>query len=226
MSQRLTWFDHTFLVIGLLTQIIAYIWMPGHVISLVSGILGICSVILGSQGNILTFLFGFGQIGTYTYLCYMERFYGGIALNIFYFISQIYGIYIWHKRIVHIGKTSSLQEEVKTALPTRRLSTKTLLLITSLSLVVSLLVGYLLKHYTNDTQPYLDAFTTIPAIVAQILMVLAYREQWHLWLAIDLIYICMWLQAGNYCMVMQYAFWCINCIYGYRKWSKLSEPQG
>ena len=223
MNQRLTWFDHSFLVIGLLTQVVAYIWMPGHIISLVSGLLGICSVILGSQGNILTFLFGFGQIITYTYLCYVVGCYGGIALNIFYFLSQIYGIYIWHKRIVLIGKTSNLQEEVQTALPTRRLETKTLAFITLLSILVSLLVGYLLKHYTNDTQPYLDAFTTIPAIVAQVLMVLAYREQWYLWLAIDLIYVGMWLQAGNYCMVMQYAFWCINCIYGYWKWTKLSE---
>jgi nicotinamide mononucleotide transporter len=86
--------------------------------------------------------------------------------------------------------------------------------------LMSVLTGWLLQRYTDDPQPYLDAFTTVPAIAAQILMVMAYREQWYLWLMVDVLALVMWLRAENYCMAAQYAFWCANCIYGYVQWTK------
>ena len=97
-----------------------------------------------------------------------------------------------------------------------------MLLISMTLLLLSLLTGWLLHRFTDDPQPYLDAFTTVPAILAQILMVLAFREQWYLWLFVDILATVMWLRAGNYCMAAQYAFWCINCIYGLRQWKRLS----
>lgn len=188
--------------------------MPDSPWSLVSGLLGICSVVLGAQGNILTFVFGFAQVGTYTYLCVQERFYAEIALNIFYFITMIYGVYVWKRRLTD---DDSLQ------IQPRRLSKRlTPVLIISVVLL-SLLVGWLLQRYTDDPQPYLDAFTTVPAIVAQILMVLAFREQWYIWMLVDVLALIMWLRAGNYCMAAQYFFWCANCVYGYVQWTRCAE---
>jgi nicotinamide mononucleotide transporter len=167
--------------------------------------------VLGAQGNILTFVFGFAQVGTYTYLCVQERFYAEIALNIFYFITMIYGVYVWKNRLTN---DDSLQ------IQPRRLSKRlTPVLIISVVLL-SLLVGWLLQRYTDDPQPYLDAFTTVPAIVAQLLMVLAFREQWYIWMLVDVLALIMWLRAGNYCMAAQYFFWCANCVYGYVQWSR------
>ena len=188
--------------------------MPDSPWSLVSGLLGICSVVLGAQGNILTFFFGFAQVGTYTYLCVQERFYAEIALNIFYFITMIYGVYVWKKRLT---KEDSLQ------IHTRKLSQKFAPVLVILVVLLSLVVGWLLECYTDDPQPYLDAFTTVPAIVAQVLMVLAFREQWYIWMLVDVLALVMWLRAGNYCMAAQYLFWCANCVYGYIQWSKLNR---
>lgn len=211
------YFSSVYLAFGLAVQVAVYLWQPDNPWTLVSGLFGICSVILCSEGNIFTFFFGFGQILTYTYLCYLERFYAEIGMNMFYFASQLFGIYTWRKRI---GKNTGVEHE----LPARRLTGRMLLLITTLSLVVSAIVGVCLAKYTDDSQPYLDAFTTVPSITAQILMVMAYREQWIYWLVIDMAYVVLWLNADNgWCMVMQYAFWCINCIYGYYRWTRSSE---
>ena len=199
-----------FLIAGLLVQAITYCLMPHSPWALVSGMLGICSVVLGAQGNILTFVFGFAQVVTYTYLCIVERFYGEIAINIYYFFTMISGVYCWRRRL----SDNSLQVQ------TRRLSRNIFPLLSVAIALLSLLVGWLLQRYTDDPQPYLDAFTTVPAIVAQILMVMAYREQWYLWLVVDVLALVMWLRAENYCMAVQYAFWCANCIYGYVQWTK------
>ena len=191
--------------------------MPDSPWSLVSGLLGICSVVLGAQGNILTFVFGFAQVGTYTYLCVQERCYAEIALNIFYFITMIYGVYVWKKRLT---KENSLQ------IHTRKLSYKLAPVLVISVVLLSLVVGWLLQRYTDDPQPYLDAFTTVPAIVAQILMVLAFREQWYIWILVDILALVMWLRAGNYCMAAQYLFWCANCVYGYIQWTRCAERPG
>ena len=210
--------DSTFLATGLLVQVIVYALMPDNPWSLVSGLLGMCSVILCSQGNILTFLFGFGQIITYTHLCYLERFYAGIAMNVFYFVTQVYGVFSWRKRL-----QTSDSNVANSIITTRRLSLPTLLILISAALVTSALVGYILSTHTSDGSPYLDAFTTVPALVAQVLMMLAYREQWYLWFFIDILSTIMWLIADNYSMAALYTFWCINCVFGYVRWTKQLE---
>ena len=210
--------DSTFLATGLLVQVVVYALMPDNPWSLVSGLLGMCSVILCSQGNILTFFFGFGQIITYTYLCYLERFYAGIAMNVFYFVTQVYGVFSWRKRLQASNSTVT-----NSIITTRRLSLPTLLILISAALVTSALAGYILSAYTSDGSPYLDAFTTVPALVAQVLMMLAYREQWYLWFFIDILSTIMWLIAGNYSMAALYTFWCINCVFGYVRWTKQLE---
>lgn len=204
------------LVIGITVQIVTYAIVPDNPLALVSALFGVCSVVLCAEGKWLTFFFGFGQILTYTYLCWLERFYAGIAMNSFYFLSQIYGIYSWRRLIKENNNTSSPTETI----PFRRLRPAVFLFVCIGLAVLSVLVGYLLQRFTNDSQPYLDALTTVPAIGAQILMVLAYREQWLIWLAIDLLYVVMWWQAGSYCMVAQYLFWCINATYGMFRWSR------
>ena len=209
---RTTWI---FLILGLLVQVLTFVLMPDNPISLVSGMLGICSVVLGAQGNILTFVFGFAQVATYTYLCCVERFYAEIAINIYYFITMIYGVYCWRNRL----SNNSLQVQ------TRRLSIKLLAWGMLLIALFSWLTGWLLARFTDDPQPYMDAFTTVPTIAAQLLMVLAYREQWYLWLVVDVLAVVMWFRAENYCMAAQYVFWCVNCIYGYIQWTRqLDNP--
>lgn len=209
-SDRSMWL---FLVTGLLVQIITFCAVPHNPWAMVSGMLGICSVVLGAKGNILTFFFGFAQVGTYTYLCCVEHFYAEIAINIYYFFTMIYGVYCWRRRL----KNSTLQVQ------TRRLSRRIFPLLTVAIVVLSIFVGWLLNRYTDDPQPYLDAMTTVPAIAAQILMVMAYREQWYLWLMVDVLALVMWVRAENYCMAAQYAFWCANCVYGYIQWTKSLE---
>ena len=191
-------------------QCVTYAFMPNSPWSLVSGLLGICSVVLGAQGNILTFVFGFAQVGTYTYLCVVERFYAEIALNAYYFVTMIYGVYVWRRRL----NVNSLEIRTRSL---SRVGVPVLLLSVS---VLSVIVGWLLGRYTDDPQPYLDAFTTVPALVAQILMVLAFREQWYIWMVVDVLAFVMWFRAGDYCMSAQYLFWCANCVYGYLRWRR------
>ena len=220
MSARNKIFDYTFLGVGLLVQVVTYyvsLYTFNYqlsTLSLISGCLGVCSVCMAAQGNILTYVFGFAQVGTYTWLCWAQRFYGEMAINAYYFITMIYGVYVWRKRLQTEGESLVI-------IP-RRLPYSTLAVLCVLTLAGAWLTGWGLETWTDNTQPYLDAYTTVPALVAQVLMILVYREHWFIWLAVDVLSVIMWLRAGDYCMAAQYAFWCANCLYGLRRWQTLS----
>lgn len=202
--------DISFLAIGLLIQVVTYFLMSHDSwLSLVSGCLGVCSVCMAAQRKIVTYLFGFGQVLTYTYLCWEQRFYGEVMINAYYFCTMIYGVYVWKSR---------MSDGTEGVVVPRSLSLRTLCLIVSVTFACAWLTGWGLACLTDDTQPYLDAFTTVPALVAQVLMILVYREHWFIWLAVDILSVLLWLRAGDYCMAAQYFFWCANCLYGLRKW--------
>ena len=220
--------------LGLLIQVVTYFFSIQYsdvsiqqsafsnqmsVLSLISGCLGVCSVCLAAQGNILTYAFGFAQVLTYTWLCVTQRFYGEIAINAYYFLTMIYGVFAWRKRL----KANSQEPIANSLITPRSLPLRTIVLIAVLTLLGSWFAGWGLAAWTDDTQPYLDAFTTIPALVAQVLMILVYREHWFLWLAVDMLSVVLWWRAGDYCMVAQYAFWCMNCLYGLKRWKALNS---
>lgn len=208
-----TTFDWCFLVSGIVVQIVAYLWVPQSFLAFVSSLAGICSVILCSQRKISTFFFGFVQVLTYLWLALQQRLYAEVAQNVFYFLTMVYGLFAWARHYTIDGTGSSV-------LQTRRLSAGIWVGGSVLIVLASLWAGWLLARYTDDTQPYLDAFTTVPAVFAQILMITGYREQWFFWLLVDIGLTLLWIRAGNWCLVMQHVFWCVNCVYGYLVWSK------
>ncbi|MBR2166579.1 MAG: nicotinamide mononucleotide transporter [Paludibacteraceae bacterium] len=221
-------FDFTFILVGLLVQVVTF-YISNSLpcregvgvgwISLLSGCLGIFSVCLASQGNILTFVFGFGQVITYTWLCWTQRFYGEMAINAYYFVTMIYGVYVWRKRL---RQPSQEAKDSLTVVP-RQLTGRVITILIVAILLGSWLVGWGLAAWTDDKQPYLDAFTTVPALVAQVLMILVYREHWFIWLAVDVLSVVLWFRAGDYCMTAQYVFWCANCLYGLKRWDSLTS---
>ena len=72
----------------------------------------------------------------------------------------------------------------------------------------------------NSEQPVLDALTTVIGIIAQLMLIFRFREQWVLWFILDVLCIVLWAIDGNWCLSMQYVFWTVNCIYGFYSWKK------
>lgn len=222
-------FDVCFIAFGLLVQVVTYFITnslnPNSLtpLSLISGCLGVCSVCLAAQGNIWTYAFGFGQVLTFTYLCWTQHLYGTIAINAYYFCTMVYGIFVWRRRLRSEG-VSELENERGTErrVVPRALTPAVVVSIVGATLCFSALTGWGLAAWTDDTQPYLDAFTTVPALVAQVLMILVYREHWFIWLAVDVLSVILWVRAGDWCMAAQYMFWCANCLYGLHRWRKLN----
>lgn len=201
------WFGIAFIIAGIATQAVAYALSEDSLLSLVSGTTGVISVVLCSQRKLSFYFWGFLQIGTFVVICINEHLYGKLFENGFYLITMIAGLLMW-KRYQQGDSVS-----------TRKLSRSDMWWILGNS-AVSIVVFCGMLRMIGGEQPFMDSFTTILAMVAQVLMILCYRESWLFWLVVDIACIVMWYNEGNWCMVAQYIFWTANCIYGLIKWNK------
>ena len=195
-----------FAILGVLLQVFAFFYTGASILSLISGVSGIFAVVLCAERKMTFWIFAWIQLITYLILAWEQKLWGEVGENIFYAITMIGGMFIWNKY--------KENDKVKS----RSLSKNFFELIKITCAIGILSLWYCFKC-TDDTQPFMDSITTVPAIIAQILMITAYKEQWYFWLIIDIASIYMWAIACDWCMVSQFIFWTINCLYGLRKWN-------
>ncbi len=209
-------FGWIFLILGLAVQLVTFLISRNQEgsdvswVSLVSGMTGVCAVVLCSQRRISSYFYTFIQTGTYVFLCFQQHFYGELLENLYYVVTMIVGIFIWKN---NYGEG---------LVQTRRFTLKHWSWAAAF-LVFGTLGLFLILKLTNDTQPFMDSISTIPAFIAQMLLILRYREQWIFWFIIDVASTIMWAIAGDWCMTAQFVFWGVNCIYGYILWDKSAK---
>ena len=198
-----------------LLQILVYIVAPDSWYGVVAGIAGCISVVLTAKGRWMMYPIGFIQNFTYTVLAFQNMFYGEVIEQVFYVVTMIWGMVAW-ARNMHTNEDG-----------TQDVNTRKFGLAEWLFTIVGVAIGTWLFGRAlvalGAAQPYTDAATNVMALFAQILMVKRYREQWVLWLLIDVFCIKMWWVAGNWSMVAMYIAWTANCVYGWYNWTKLNK---
>lgn len=204
-------FGSMLLACGLLSQVIVYIFTKDSFLSFVSGIAGMVSVVQCSEKRLSFYFWSFLQMITYTVICFQESLHGKLVENGFYFLTMIIGLFIWWK---HLDNNKNVK-------------TRTLGFYSTIGILYAsfglMFVGWGILTYFGDSHPMFDSATTILGIVAQILMMLRYKENWVLWIIQDILCLIMWVSIENWFMAVQYIFWTINAVYGLIKWSKNDE---
>lgn len=210
-------FEKLFLLFMVTLQVVIFIIYPDSPLNIVAGLAGVISVVMCAKGRTMFYFIGFIQTITYLVLAWQNHFYGEVLENIFYFVTMIWGIFVWKRNEI---KNADGTEDVIA----KKFTTKQWVISIIATVVATIVMGYILNNI-GSAQAYTDAATNVMAIFAQILMVRRYREQWVWWFVIDVFCIKMWFVAGNWSMVAMYVAWTANTIYGWCNWSKLNKIQ-
>ena len=199
-------FASWFVLIGIITQLLTCYIMEDTLLALCSGIAGVISVVLCSQKKYAFYFWGLLQLITILIISFQTGLFGKVLENGFYLVTTIIGMFIWGKNVdgdkVNPQKMSFGDWMV--------LSSMLPLLIFGISVFV--------VKFNNSEQIFLDTLTTTIGIIAQIMLMFRFREQWVLWLILDVLCVILWDIDGNWCLMVQYIFWAINCVYGYFCW--------
>lgn len=219
-----TKFELAWLGVFTLVNIYLFFAWGDSLLGLISSLTGMLCVVLVAKGKISNYYFGIVQTGTYAYISYTYGLYGEAMLNgLFYFPLQFVGIYLWNKNKVDQSTTG---EDVKVKTLTRIQWIQLIVI----AVITSVLYAYFL-HLIGGQQVRIDSVAVVLSIIAQILMIKRYAEQWVLWIVVNGLSIVLWaitlLQSGgnDWSMLVMWTAFLVNSIYGYVNWIKMSKEQ-
>lgn len=166
---------------------------------------GIFCVVLCAKGKKSQYIWGLFNVIGYVIIACINKYYGEVMLNALYYLpSQFIGYYLWNKHI------NTETEDVEG---------KKLTLKQSLIFLLIVIVGVIAYKFVLDLlggdKTLLDSSSTVFSIFANALMLMRYREQWLLWIIIDIITVIMWFLAKDFVMVTMWSVYLVNAFYGY-----------
>lgn len=204
-------FEVVWLALFIIAQIWAYVQTPDSWLAMISGISGILCVVLVSKGKISNYFFGLIFAYTYFYVAWGSNFLGEMNTVLYVYLpSQFIGYFMWKANMQNSDGGESV---IAKALTVKGWMT----------LIVMTTVGTLLFVQTlqaaGGSSTGLDGLTTIITVAAQILMILRYREQWLLWIGLNILSIFLWAETPA--IYLMYSAYLLNSLYGYYNWTKL-----
>lgn len=191
------------------------IYWGDSLMGIVSSVTGVACVVCTGKGKLSAYLFGLINCVLYAIISYQATLYGETMLNALYYIPmQFIGLAVWSK---HINSETGEVEK-------RKMSLRGLVL-----LIVTIAAGTyfygLLLHHLGDAMPFVDAFTTVSSVVAMIISIRMYAEQWWIWIAVNVFSVYMWwcdFRSGsdNMATLLMWVVYLGNAVLMLIKWEK------
>jgi nicotinamide mononucleotide transporter len=178
-------------------------------IEIVAAVFGVISVFLSVRQNIWSWPTAIVNVGLYIIVFYESKLYADTGLQVIYVVLNAYGWYHW----LYGGKN-------RTELPVSRTSARLWFLLAALGATGTALIGTLLSQKTDAALPYIDAATTSTSLVAQWMMTRKLLENWVIWVAVDVVYIGMYVYKALYVTAVLYLIFLILSAMGYVQWRK------
>ncbi len=191
------------------------IYWKDTIIGIISATTGVACVVCTGKGKLSSYIFGLINCILYAIISYKAKLYGETMLNVVYYIPmQFVGFYIWSK---NMNKETN---EVKK----RHMNCKKRIFWLLMMIVFTVLYGLILK-YLNDAMPFVDSFTTISSVIAMIISVGMYSEQWWIWILVDIFSVYMWwtnfsVGNDNIATLLMWIVYLTNAMIMCIKWEK------
>ncbi|TAF45453.1 MAG: nicotinamide riboside transporter PnuC [Sphingobacteriales bacterium] len=174
-------------------------------------ITGLACVYLAVKQHILTWPISIISVLTYFYIFYDAKLYGDAILQLYFFVTALYGWYYWSN-----GKILAQKSPKKIV----KITSKQWLFIFITWFFLNASAGFLLSKYTDTDVPYLDGLCTITSFIAQFLMTRKKLENWLIWIIVDLLYIPLYIHKNLLATAMLYLVFVFIALKGYLDWKK------
>jgi len=179
------------------------------VTEIIAALLGVANIALLVRRSIWNYPFGMASVAFYVVVFHDSLLYSDAALQVFFFVMQVYGWWNWY----HARDTEG---HAKVEL----LTNGGRLIWIALVAAITVVEGWYLRHYTNDSAPWMDANTTGMSVVAQYLLSVRKIENWVLWIVTDVVQIGLYAWKGLYPTTALYVLYLVMSVVGVIEWRK------
>ena len=181
------------------------------VCSIIAAIIGVINVVLGGKGKLSNYFFGIISACLMIYINQAVRNFGIMLVSVYNLVMQFVGFRTWSNNM------NADTHEVKKIhmMPARRW------IYFGILAIATVVIGFIMRH-VGDSHPFIDAFITSAQVIAMILMVRMYSEQWWLWIVINIasIYLFLASREVTLALALMYIVYFVNSIIMCVRWEK------
>ena len=171
---------------------------------------GILYVLLAAREKVICWIFGIISCFCIAYKDLTAyQLYADAGLQIFYIAIGFIGLWQWFR----MNRETDESDRIS------RLTIGQHALVLIAGTAISLPFAYVLNHYTDAAFSFLDSLTTIFSIMATLMLIRKYLDNWMYWIVIDLVYVYLYLNRGGYFFGFLMMVYALIAIYGLVSWS-------
>ena len=178
-------------------------------LELIAAVVGAVSVYLSVRQNIWSWPTAIVNVVLYTLVFYDAKLYADMGLQVIYAVLSLYGWYEW----LHGG-------ENKTELHVSRTGPRLGVVLAIIGLAGAGILGVVLRGATDAALPFMDSFLSSTSLVAQWMMTKKKLENWLVWIAVDMLYVGMFIFKHLYLTAGLYAVFLVLAVRGYIDWRR------
>jgi len=169
-------------------------------------ILALAYVVLAIFQSRLCWIAAIASASLYILIFWQVRLYLEAALQVFYIAMAVYGWFAWQ------------QKDDESQTPIRKWSPKQHAMACSTLVFLSVLIGSAMARWTDAASPFVDAATTVSALLATWMVARKLLENWLYWIAIDIASIGLYLSRDLSLTAALFAGYVLLAAWGYRTW--------
>jgi nicotinamide mononucleotide transporter len=195
-------------VIGELSVQFVSAWHDTSWIELTAAVLAVVYLLLAIRQHLGCWLAAFISSGLYVWVLFTAHLYMESVLYVFYAAMAVYGFWQWRH-----GKNGAALGVTRWPL-TRHV-------VALLGVIgLSAFSAFFLRRYTPAAWPFLDSMVTWSSVFATFLVVRKVYENWHWWLVIDSVSLCLYFTRHLYVTMLLFGAYLVLIVIGMREWRR------
>ena len=195
------------MIAALLIQLAAA-WRSTSAVEIIAAVLAVLYLLLAIRQRLACWVAAFVSSCLYVWVLFGARLYMESVLNAFYAAMAVYGYWQWTRGAHGRGRSVSRWNFSHNAWG--------FVLVIGLSLVSS----YFLRRFTPAAWPFMDSMVTWSSVLATFLVARKVYENWHWWLVIDSVSLCLYFTRGLYLTMLLFGLYLLMICVGMRVWRR------
>jgi nicotinamide mononucleotide transporter len=187
-------------------------WRDTSWVEIIAAALAVVYLLLAIQQRLECWLAAFVSSCLYVWVLFGARLYMESALNAFYAAMAVYGFWQWQH-----GRGGGALAVCRW--PIARHAAGALGVI-----ALSLVSSYYLRRFTPAAWPFADSMVTWSSVFATFLVARKVYENWHWWLVIDSVSLCLYLTRRLYLTMLLFGLYLLLIVIGMRQWRRGLAP--
>jgi nicotinamide mononucleotide transporter len=187
---------------------LASAWRTTSWTEIIAAVLAVAYLVLAIRQQLACWAAAFVSSCLYVWVLFGAHLYMESALNAFYAAMAVYGYLQWQR-----GDAGSARSVCRWPIGRHLAGLVGVLALSAVN-------GFFLQRYTPAASPFIDSMVTWSSVFATFLVARKVYENWHWFLVIDTVSLCLYVNRRLYVTVLLFGLYLVLIVIGMRQWRR------